>query len=60
VNASDAKRDALDALEYMRKHDADPHRVFGYVWGTLARIAGTPGAPMPLPGRVIETQAVRS
>lgn len=47
MNARDVRREAQDALEYMRAHEKDTARCFGYVWATLARLAGTPSLPLP-------------
>lgn len=64
MNAAEAKRIALDVLNYMRKNEKDCARVYGYVWGSLSRIAGTPDLPLPHEEReadaLIGAQQVRS
>lgn len=47
MSASESKRLALEALAYMRLHESDPNRCFGYAWNILGRISGQVGLPLP-------------
>lgn len=57
ISAKEMRASAERALEYLREHDQEPGRGFGFAWATLARIAGIPDLPLPSEERMAALKA---
>jgi hypothetical protein len=59
ISAKQMRESAERALAYLREHEREPSRGFGYAWATLARIAGTPDLPLPCDERMAALKAAK-
>jgi hypothetical protein len=59
ISAKEMREAAERALAYLREHDQEPGRGFGFAWATLARIAGVPDLPLPSEERMAAIKAAQ-